>query len=55
MELGEIEHQLRAHPGVRDAVVVLRGSDVDVHIAAHVIPENGLSSQAVLAHARGSQ
>jgi amino acid adenylation domain-containing protein len=38
IELGEIETTLTRHPGVRDAVVVARGSDAEAELAAYVIP-----------------
>ncbi|MFE7242356.1 amino acid adenylation domain-containing protein [Streptomyces sp. NPDC057580] len=41
VELEEIEHRLRLHPDVRDAVVVVRSQNGDSKLVAHVIPANG--------------
>ncbi len=39
IELGEIEAQLRAEPGVRDAVVIVRGGQEETkRLAAYVVP-----------------
>ncbi|GAA3159728.1 non-ribosomal peptide synthetase/type I polyketide synthase [Nonomuraea roseoviolacea] len=41
IELGEIESLLLAHPAVREAAVVVRGSDEDKSIAAYLVTDPG--------------
>ncbi|MCO1593982.1 amino acid adenylation domain-containing protein [Micromonospora sp. RHAY321] len=41
VELGEIEHRLRQHPAVRDAVVLAQGDGGDRKVVAYVIAEPG--------------
>ncbi|MFI7441620.1 amino acid adenylation domain-containing protein [Nonomuraea indica] len=41
IELGEIESLLLAHPAVREAAVVVRGSDEDKSIAAYLVTDTG--------------
>jgi amino acid adenylation domain-containing protein len=41
IELGEIESVLRAHPAVRDAVVVARGADASKRLVAYVAGAEG--------------
>ncbi|NUP67409.1 MAG: amino acid adenylation domain-containing protein, partial [Nonomuraea sp.] len=41
IELGEIETLLLAHPAVRSAAVVVRGSDEDKSIAAYLVADEG--------------
>ncbi|MFD8495080.1 amino acid adenylation domain-containing protein [Amycolatopsis sp. NPDC059657] len=38
IELGEVETALRTHPGIAEAVVVVRGDDERKHLVAYVIP-----------------
>ncbi|OLR94123.1 MupA/Atu3671 family FMN-dependent luciferase-like monooxygenase [Actinokineospora bangkokensis] len=38
IELGEIENAVRAHPGVRAAVVAVRGADAAKHLVAYCVP-----------------
>ena len=40
VELGEIEHRLRAHPGVREVVVLAEASGGDHRLTAFVMPES---------------
>jgi amino acid adenylation domain-containing protein len=40
VELGEIEHALASHPGVRSAVVELRGQGPDAELVAYLVPRH---------------
>lgn len=42
VELGEIESALTEHPAVREAVVVARKDNGDKHLAAYLVPANGV-------------
>jgi amino acid adenylation domain-containing protein len=46
IELGEIEAVLKRHPGVRDALVIVReASQEDMRIAAYIVPKNQVPNQ----------
>ncbi|MCZ9353748.1 amino acid adenylation domain-containing protein, partial [Streptomyces mutabilis] len=52
VELGEIEHRLRLHPGIKEAVVVGRGEAGDRTLVAYVIPQGDAPTAGELrAHA----
>jgi len=42
VEPGEIEATLRGHSEVADAAVISRGSGAELHLAAFIVPQNGL-------------
>lgn len=45
IECGEVEAALRRHPGVDDAVVVLRGDGGEGRLVAYVIPQEGSGTE----------
>ncbi|XVV00810.1 amino acid adenylation domain-containing protein [Actinosynnema sp. CA-248983] len=53
VELGEVEHRLRTHPGVKDAVVVTRDEGGERKLVAYVVPTPGAtpSAKELRAHA----
>ncbi|MEH1938562.1 MAG: amino acid adenylation domain-containing protein [Nostoc sp.] len=49
IELGEIEGVIKRHPGVRDALVIVREeSKEDVRIAAYIVPKNQIPDYETL-------
>ncbi|MER7234256.1 amino acid adenylation domain-containing protein [Streptomyces olivaceus] len=52
VELGEVEHRLRLHPGIKEAVVIGRGEAAERTLVAYVIPQDDAPSAGELrAHA----
>ena len=41
VELGEVEAALTAHPGITEAAVIVRGTEVDARLAAFVVARHG--------------
>ncbi|WP_198520501.1 non-ribosomal peptide synthetase [Kitasatospora sp. CB02891] len=46
VELGEIEHRLRLHPGVKDVVVLARGDAGERVLVAYLVPVGGAAPTA---------
>ena len=42
IELGDVEASLLTHPGIAEAVVVLRGSGMDARLEAYIVPTDDL-------------
>ena len=54
VELGEVESALAAHPSVREAAVVARGTVADRRLVAYVVPSDGsFDAEALRTHLRG--
>ncbi|MCY1037056.1 amino acid adenylation domain-containing protein [Corallococcus sp. BB11-1] len=51
IEPGEIEAQLRSHPQVGEAVVVVRGTKEDARLVAYFVPRGGVPADGELAMA----
>ncbi|MBV9823806.1 MAG: lantibiotic dehydratase, partial [Actinobacteria bacterium] len=47
VEPGEVEAVLRGHPGVREAVVLVRGDGAQRHLVGYVLPADGAASTAL--------
>jgi amino acid adenylation domain-containing protein len=47
VEPGEVEAVLRAHPGVREAVVLVAGEGAQRHLIGYVMPADGVDSRAL--------